>query len=149
MAIETDDERQMTRLKPEIASATGLQIVNKAPWDQAVKDGGRDKLGVGTITLAYEWGRKMQEQLDAGRSLKDVAWDCFCRADDIVGGATGGMAKSATTLLGETWQHGGELVTWHNEQAARPGTAQSMVGPIETNAPEPKPAKKPPQSPRL
>jgi hypothetical protein len=125
-------------LNDDFRSAAGISITDRAKWNGVVteidsKDNNREEpnaLGADTLKLAYTWAKIMEKELKAGRTMDQVAWESFLKADDIVGGATGGMAKTATAHLGETWKYGKDLVDWHNRMAARPGTAPSMVGPI-------------------
>ncbi len=93
---------------------------------------GKALLSIGTVRLACHWAALMEEELKNGKAMHQIAWDTFLKADDIVGGVTGGMAKAATEELGSAWKYGAELVAWHNREAEKPGTAPSMVGKITT-----------------
>ncbi len=91
---------------------------------------GKALLSVGTVRLACHWAALMEEEINRGRAIHQIAWDTFLKADDIVGGVTGSMAKAATAGLGSAWKHGADLVAWHNREAEKPGTAPGMVGKI-------------------
>ena len=75
-------------------------------------DKNEDAYGRACFTYAEKWAELMEEAIDAGRKLEDIADDLSHTADTE--GITGFMYGMAVSILANCWIHGEELRVWHN-----------------------------------
>lgn len=75
------------------------------------------RLGVGYITAIFDfaelWASKMEEEMDAGRALEDVAEKLSYEAASV-DGITGFQYGLGVNILSQYWAHGEQLRRWHN-----------------------------------
>jgi hypothetical protein len=64
------------------------------------------------FTYAERWANMMENAINKGKDLKDVAERLSLRADTE--GITGFMYGVAVSILSQVWIHGEELRRWHN-----------------------------------
>ena len=64
--------------------------------------------------FAKDWAEFMEARMEKGEKLKDIAKECGTKAD--FDGITGFMYGAVVTVLGGFWEHGDQLVRWHNHE---------------------------------
>lgn len=72
-----------------------------------------DPYGKAGVDFARSWALLMEEQIEAGKKLKDIASNCASKADNDYG-ITGFMYGCAVSILSQCWKYGEELRIWHN-----------------------------------
>lgn len=73
----------------------------------------------GIIRYAERWGQMMEQEIETGASVTDIA-DRTSHAADT-DGITGYMYGQAVNLLCHYWEHGEELRQWHNQRLGYSG----------------------------
>ena len=68
--------------------------------------------GKACFTYAKRWADLMEEAINSGFEIKDVAEKTSHEADEE--GITGFMYGMAVSILSKTWLYGEELRIWHN-----------------------------------
>ena len=76
----------------------------------------KDGYSYGVIKCMTIWADKMEEKMDQGKSLEEIAWDTFLEADKIVGGTTGYQYGWIVYGLATYWEYGNALNKWHNKE---------------------------------
>jgi len=99
----------------------------QAGWDLTVKNND-DPYGKAGVDFARRWADLMEQRIDGGATLTDVAKQCSHDADTE--GITGFMYGCAVSILSQTWVHGEELRRWHNldTQIGTEGEAANASG---------------------
>lgn len=88
-----------------------MQIRDETAWKKW-QDGNKDPYGGAVINYAERWADLMEERMDNGAQLADVAKTASHDADEE--GITGFMYGAAVSVLASSWEHGEALRTWHN-----------------------------------
>jgi hypothetical protein len=98
-------------LDAKLATAPALALSDQHGW-QSAKDANRDGYGGAVIVFAEQWARLIQQAIEGGAKLEDVADALVSEADTE--GITGFMYGAAVSILSKVWKHGEELRRWHN-----------------------------------
>lgn len=72
-----------------------------------------DGYGSGVFRYAEKWANMMEEAIENGAKLEDVAKSLSHKADTE--GITGFMYGCAVSILSQCWVYGEELKVWHNK----------------------------------
>ncbi len=72
-----------------------------------------DGYGSGVFRYAEKWANMMEEAIENGAKLEDVAQKLSHDADTE--GITGFMYGCAVSILSQCWVYGEELKVWHNK----------------------------------
>lgn len=80
-------------------------------WDTTVAANG-DPYGKAVVDYARRWAELMEQKIEAGAKLEDIAKDTSHEANTE--GITGFMYGCAVGILAKVWVHGEELRRWHN-----------------------------------
>ena len=88
-----------------------MKLKNPKGWQEGL-DNNQDSYGSCCYRYAEAWANLMEEKMDAGADLKDIAKDTSHEADTE--GITGFMYGCAVQALAYCWEHGEELRQWHN-----------------------------------
>lgn len=94
-----------TELKP-------FSITDQDGWDKTVAANDDGGYGRAVMVYAAQWANLMEERLDRGERLADIAEQTSHLADTE--GITGFMYGCAVSILSKVWKHGEELRRWHN-----------------------------------
>lgn len=78
------------------------------------KDNNKDGYGSCTFRYAERWANMMEEEIDKGAKVKDIAEKLSSKADTE--GITGFMYGMAVSILSQCWEYGEELRKWHNKE---------------------------------
>lgn len=73
-----------------------------------------DPYGAGIFRYAENWANKMEEEIENGAKVKDIA-DRLSHETDTEG-ITGYMYGASVGILSQCWEHGEELRKWHNKE---------------------------------
>ena len=76
------------------------------------KEKNSDPYGSATFRYAERWANEMENAMDNGKELKDIAKQISNDADTE--GITGFMYGMAVSILSQCWEHGDDLRKWHN-----------------------------------
>ncbi len=116
--LEAAKEAQRVKdseLAEALKSAPEAMTVSPAPdgdtWERCVSIN-TDPYSAGVIAFTALWGRLMEGQLAAGKTLAECARKMSRVADTE--GITGFMYGCAVSFLAKFWVHGEELRRWHN-----------------------------------
>lgn len=90
-----------------------MKLINKDEWEKWV-NANRDPYGSAVIRYAERWANMMEEEMEAGKSLIEIADSTSHKADTE--GITGFMYGCAVDILSQVWEHGDELRRWHNKE---------------------------------
>lgn len=71
-----------------------------------------DPYGGRVVSYGEDWTTLMEELMNSGKPLAEVADACSHQAD--TDGITGFMYGCAVSALAKYWEHGEELRRWHN-----------------------------------
>lgn len=72
-----------------------------------------DGYGASIIQYAKRWSKLMEEEIDNGANLEDIADMTSHEAD--TDGITGVMYGASLKILFEGWKYGEDLRKWHNK----------------------------------
>lgn len=89
-----------------------MQCTDQAGWDKTVEVNS-DPYGKAGVDFARRWAEMMEEKINNGEQLKDIARQASHEADTE--GITGFMYGCAVSVLSQVWIHGEELRRWHNK----------------------------------
>ncbi len=84
-----------------------------------------DGYGQAVFRYAEKWAELMEEELDNGHEVKNVAGKLSHEADTE--GITGFMYGAAVSVLTHCWEYGEELRKWHNGEYGYDG--EGVVNP--------------------
>ncbi|AID17774.1 hypothetical protein JBP901_gp062 [Bacillus phage JBP901] len=73
-----------------------------------------DGYGSGIFRYAEKWANMMEEGIEKGDRIRDIASKLSHDADTE--GITGFMYGAAVSVLSQCWVHGEELKKWHNKE---------------------------------
>ncbi len=88
-----------------------MRFKDKETWDKGLANQ-QDDYGVAGYKFAQSWAELMEEAIDRGEKLEDVAKNLSHKA--AVEGISGFQYGLAVELLSQVWEHGEELRRWHN-----------------------------------
>lgn len=89
-----------------------MKLINEAEYkDWKAKND--DPYGAATFEFAEKWADLMEQEIESGSNLSDVADGCSQEANKGIG-VTGFMYSCAVSILSQCWKHGEELRRWHN-----------------------------------
>lgn len=91
-----------------------MRLKDPDGWRQTVEKN-TDGYGSCTMQYAQRWAEMMEEKMDAGEKLTDIAKKTSHEADTE--GIAGFMYGCAISILSQVWEHGEELRQWHNLDA--------------------------------
>lgn len=90
-----------------------MKLKNKEGWEKFVSIN-NDHYGSGVVRYAERWANMMEQEMESGKSLIEIA-DATSRKADTEG-ITGYMYGCAVSILSQVWEHGEELRKWHNKE---------------------------------
>lgn len=90
-----------------------MKLKNKEVWKKIVAIN-NDPYGSGVVRYAERWANTMEQEMESGKSLIDIADATSHKADTE--GITGYMYGCAVSILSQVWEHGEELRKWHNKE---------------------------------
>ena len=90
-----------------------MKLKNKEGWEQFVTIN-NDPYGSAVVRYAERWANMMEQEMESGKSLIDIADATSHKAD--TDGITGYMYGCAVSILSQVWEHGEELRKWHNKE---------------------------------
>ena len=90
-----------------------MKLKNKKGWEQFVTINS-DPYGSGVVRYAERWANMMEQEMESGKALIDIADATSNKAD--IEGITGYMYGCAVSILSQVWEHGEELRKWHNKE---------------------------------
>ena len=90
-----------------------MKLKNKKGWERFVT-ANNDPYGSGVVRYAERWANMMEQEMESGKSLIDIADATSNKADTE--GITGYMYGCAVSVLSQVWEHGEELRKWHNKE---------------------------------
>lgn len=85
----------------------------------------QDSYGHGIFEYLKRWAGSMEQEMEGGMSVSEVALSTSSRAD--TDGITGAMYGCAVAVLSEYWEYGEQLREWHNNRYSYSG--QGVVNP--------------------
>ena len=88
-----------------------MKLKDKAIWKEGLQNN-QDDYGVCGYRYAERWADMMEEKIEAGENLEDIAEQTSHDADTE--GITGFMYGCAVSVLSFVWEYGEELRCWHN-----------------------------------
>lgn len=89
-----------------------MKLKNEEAWKNFVKVNSNSGYGMAVVAFAERWADAMEEGLAKGAKVEDIAQACAERASED-DGITGYQFASAVSILGRSWEHGEELLSWH------------------------------------
>ena len=90
-----------------------FSVINSDVWQKSV-DTNRDSYGRCVIEYSARWANMMEEAINNGAKLEDVAGELSHKADTEC--ITGFMYGAAVSTLVACWEHGDQLRRWHNKK---------------------------------
>ena len=88
-----------------------MQLKDKEGWYKSLNNN-QDPYRKAIHDFAEKWANLMEEEVDNGYSIEDVANKTSHKADTE--GITGFMYGAAISILSNCWVYGEELKQWHN-----------------------------------
>ena len=95
-----------------------MKLADNNHWDEWKKNN-QDPYGSYIIRYAERWADLMEQKMDEGAALADIANQTSREADTE--GITGFMYGAAISVLADSWAYGEELRVWHNAQYGHHG----------------------------
>lgn len=90
-----------------------MKFIDEAGWNRTVQNN-QDAYGSGVIRFAERWANMMEQEIEKGSKLRDIAERTSHEADTE--GITGFMYGCAVNILVHVWVYGEELRRWHNHE---------------------------------
>ena len=90
-----------------------MKLIDKSGWEQFASVN-NDPYGSCVVRYAERWANMMEEEMENGKSLIEIADTTSIKADTE--GITGFMYGCAVSVLARVWEHGEELRKWHNKE---------------------------------
>ena len=87
----------------------------------------KDPYSARIVSYGEDWANLMEAELEAGKSLEDIADPTRTTAD--TDGITGFMHGAAVNALAHFWQHGEALRIWHNAKYNVSPNTKGVVNP--------------------
>ena len=96
-----------------------MKLRNQVLWNEtkAANENGEITTYAGSaVYFAEHWANCMENGIEHGRRLEDIADDCEAEVDGMMGryGVTGFQYGWAVGLLAQVWEYGDQLRIWHN-----------------------------------
>lgn len=101
-----------------------MKFIDKEKWEKFV-NANNDSYGSGVVRYAERWANMMEQEIENGKSLVEIADATSHKADTE--GITGFMYGCAVSILSQVWEHGEELRKWHNKEYGHEG--EGVVNP--------------------
>lgn len=89
-----------------------MKLRDEQGWNEYEEKNSKDGYSLAVITFSKRWANLMEQRMDAGEKLEDIAKETSHQADTE--GITGFMYGCAVQGLACYWEHGEELRRWHN-----------------------------------
>ncbi len=100
-------------------------------YEKYVETNSNDPYSKCIVTFSEQWAELMEEKMEEGAKLVDIADSCMKEVDNRDGmGITGFMYGCSVSGLGKFWVHGEDLRKWHNKEWGAPeveGTVNPAV----------------------
>ncbi len=90
-----------------------MKLKDQAAWDNHVEINKGEPYGKACVDYAESWANVMEQRMEEGAALKDIAKKASHDADNDYG-ITGFMYGCAVSMLAQCWERGEELRRWHN-----------------------------------
>lgn len=107
--IESERKHKENEVKCQKSIARGnakFEIIDQASWDKGLANN-QDDYGQAIYRYASRWAAKMEEGMNEGKKLEDIAGPTSFEVDEE--GITGFMQGAAVSVLSHVWKHGKEL----------------------------------------
>jgi hypothetical protein len=88
-----------------------MLIADEKIWNEWIENN-KDSYGSAVIRYAKAWAELMEERINSGEKLEDIAEETSQIADTE--GITGFMYGAAVSTLAGSWKYGEQLRRWHN-----------------------------------
>lgn len=87
-----------------------------ADWKAKNANGIMEDYGGCVFWFAEHWAEAMEQAIQEGQKLEDVADELSHKVDNSMGqyGLTGFQYGAAVSVLANCWEHGEQLRLWHN-----------------------------------
>lgn len=110
-AMKEHAEFEAKAAKAREEGVLSFTLADAEAWQKFV-DLNQDSYGSGVVRYAARWAHLVEQELERGRSLEQVADEASHTAD--VEGVTGFMYGCAVGVLAKVWKFGEDLRRWHN-----------------------------------
>lgn len=108
-----------------------------ADWKHKNADGVINDYGGCVFYFAEHWANAMENGIEHGRKLEDIADECSHEVDRAMGeyGLTGFQYGAAVATLAKCWEYGEQLRQWHNlktqigDEGERANTSGGVLNP--------------------
>lgn len=110
----------------KLSTAPEMEFSDADGWATFVEINSKDAYSNGVVVYCERWARLMQQEIDNGAELKDIA-DSTSRAADV-DGITRFMYGAAVNTLAHCWIYGEELRRWHNSSYGEQGEKANESG---------------------
>ena len=87
-----------------------MKVKNETEWNEW-REKNTDPYGEEIFNYAERWANLMEEKIEEGAELEDIAGET---SFEVANGITGFMYGAAVSVLSECWEHGERLRRWHN-----------------------------------
>lgn len=104
----------------------GIKLADPKLWETTVEKNEKDPYGKAIIRFAKKWAEGMEEHIEKGVPLSNIASSEKTKADTEW--ITGFMYGCAVDLLSKAWKHGEELAKWHNSKFGKAGEEATKKG---------------------
>lgn len=112
LARRAEAERRAAAAEAEGVLPFQLKEGEQEWWAKYQETNSRDPYSACTLRYAARWANLMEQKLQQGATLKDIAESASHEAD--LEGITGFMYGCSVGCLSKVWVHGEELRRWHN-----------------------------------
>lgn len=109
---EAQAKARREAFEAKLATAPEMEFSDPDGWTKFVENNSKDPYSNGVVVFAERWARLMQQEMDNGAKLEDIATTASHDAD--VDGITGFMYGCAVNVLSQCWKYGEQLRHWHN-----------------------------------
>lgn len=115
---QAEAQAKREALEAKLETAPEMEFSDRGRWTEFVEKQSKVLFGYGLITFSERWARLMQQELDNGSKLEDIAQTTSIESD--LEGLSGQAYDIVVTVLSACWKHGERFRQWHNLHT-RPG----------------------------
>jgi hypothetical protein len=110
----------------KLATAPEMELSDPDGWAKFVENNSKDQYSNGVVMYSQWWARLMQQAMDKGAKLEDIAESTSSEAG--VEGITGFMYGATVNALAHCWKYGDQLRRWHNSKYGKQGEKANEAG---------------------
>jgi len=96
-----------------------LKLKDKEGWDKSVEINSNNSYSKAITIYSKIWMNLMEEKIEAGAKLEDIAEETSNKADEGIG-ITGFMYGMSVNIISQVWEYGEQLRIWHNAKYGQP-----------------------------